>query len=85
MIAPDNAEKKFGELREYLFGDLKTKDDCFNEGIDYNEEIHKLNEGLINVEILNIIVSNIFRKAIREKEYCIFYGELCEKMMKMEL
>lgn len=85
VIAPDNAEKKFGELRNYLFGDLKTKDECFAEEIEYDESIHKLSEGLINVEILEIIVKNVFRKAIREKEYCIFYGELCEKMMKQEL
>lgn len=85
MIAPDNAEKKFGELRNYLFGDLKTKDECFNEELEYDEKTYKLEEGMINVEILEIIVKNTFRKAIREKEYCIFYGELCEKMMKMEL
>lgn len=30
-------------------------------------------------------MQNTFRKALREKEYCIFYGELCEKMMKLEL
>jgi hypothetical protein len=34
---------------------------------------------------METIVQNTFRKALREKEYCIFYGELCEKMMKLEL
>jgi hypothetical protein len=30
-------------------------------------------------------VHNIFRKAQLEKEYTIFYGELCEKTIKLEL
>jgi len=30
-------------------------------------------------------VSNIFRKAQNEMEFIIFYGKLCEEMMKLEL
>lgn len=35
--------------------------------------------------MLDTIVQNTFRKALKEKEYCIFYGDLCEKMMRLEL
>ena len=31
------------------------------------------------------IVQTIFRKAENEKEYVGFYGELCEKLIKLEL
>jgi hypothetical protein len=68
-----------------LFPGLKTRTECFEEDIEYDEDQHKLPEEVINQEILDIIVKNTFKKAIREKGYCIFYGELCEKMMKLEL
>jgi len=42
VIAPDNYDKKFAELRGYLFGELKTKTECFDEGIEFHEDIHKL-------------------------------------------
>jgi len=49
--------------------------------------VHKLVEGTnsIDEEILESIVSNIIRKAQVEKEYCIFYGELCERKITLEL
>lgn len=31
------------------------------------------------------VVDSIFRKAQNEKEYCNFYGELCENLIKLEL
>ena len=40
VIAPDNFEKKFKELRGYLYKDLKTREECITEGIEYKEEIH---------------------------------------------
>ena len=45
VIAPDNFQKKFGELRGYLFKGLKSEEECDDEGIQYEEEIHKLTEG----------------------------------------
>ena len=63
IIAPDNYVKKFGEIRGYLFPKLKKRDECEEEKIDYDEEVHKLKEGCINEEILKTIVDNIFRKA----------------------
>jgi hypothetical protein len=32
-----------------------------------------------------VVVERIFKKAQNEKEYCIFYGELCEKIIRLEL
>ena len=40
---------------------------------------------MLNLELLDIIVQRICRKALKEKEYCIFYGDLFEKMMRLEL
>tara|TARA_B110000285_G_C15133671_1_gene625381 strand:+ start:1599 stop:2249 length:651 start_codon:yes stop_codon:yes gene_type:complete len=85
IIAPDNYTKKFAELRGYLFPGLKMRSECKEEGIDYNEEEHKLLDGNINEEILKTIVDNIFRKAQIEKEFTIFYGKLCEELTTLEI
>jgi hypothetical protein len=87
IIAPDNFEKKFGELRGFLFKGLKTAEECEADGIEYNEDEHKLKDGndQIDEQVLDTIVQNIFRKAQLEKEYTIFYGELCERKIKLEL
>ena len=84
VITPENFEKKFRELRQFQFDGLKTREECQDEGIDYSEEF-KLTAEKVRQDILETIVNNIFRKAQVEKEYCIFYGELCEKMIKLEL
>jgi len=42
IIAPDNYTKKFGELRGYLFPNLKKREECDEEEVDYDEEAHKL-------------------------------------------
>ena len=56
VITPDNFDKKFKELRGFLFNELKTKTECEEEGIGYNEEEHKLSENWENQEILDTIV-----------------------------
>ena len=86
VIAPDNYNKKFAELREYLFGDKKTENEVFlsNTGETYNPDVHALKGEDIKNELLETIVQNIFRKAQLEKEYCIFYGQLCENIIKLE-
>lgn len=38
-----------------------------------------------NANNMKLIVERIFNKAQTEHEYCSFYGELCEKMIKLEL
>ena len=58
-------------------------DEAFENEVDFQAQ--KLNEDELNEEILNIIVENIFRKAQVEKEYCIFYGQLCEDLIHLEL
>lgn len=84
IITPDNFDKKFGELRGYLFPNLKTRAECKDEEIEFTEE-HKLVDEIVRTDILNTIVENIFRKAQLEKEYTIFYGMLCEQMITLEL
>ena len=32
-----------------------------------------------------MVVETIFRKAQNEKQYCDFYGDLCEKIIRLEL
>ena len=71
-----------------MFGDqLKTKEECEDFDMEWIEEQHLLTDEKLmqGEELLNVIVQNIFRKAQVEKEYCIFYGDLCEKMIKLEL
>lgn len=84
VITPDNYDKKFRELRQFLFGDLRSPQEMEDDGEKWNEE-NTLNEENFNTEVLQIIVQNIFRKAQVEKEYTIFYGDICEKMIKLEL
>mgnify|MGYP001407960232 CR=1 FL=1 len=45
IIAPDNKDKKMAELRTFLFKGLKTKEECEEEGIEFDEKEHKLVEG----------------------------------------
>jgi hypothetical protein len=85
-ITPDNYDRNKKELKNYLFGEqFKTKDECFDEEINYDEAQHQMKPENINEEILETIVSNIFRKAQMEKEYIIFYGQLCEALIRNEL
>lgn len=67
-----------------MFGDLKDQRETEEDDEVWDESM-ALSEESLNVEILQIIVQNIFRKAQVEKEYTIFYGDICEKMIKLEL
>jgi len=80
LITPENYDKKFGELRNFLFGEILTQE----EALDADQKWEELGDN-VNDEILTTIVQNIFRKAQVEKEYIIFYGDLCERMIKLEL
>lgn len=84
VITPENYDKKFTELRGFLFGNRKTEEECREDGEKYDES-QKLTDDTIRKDILRIIVQNIFRKAQVEKEYCIFYGDICERLIKLEL
>jgi hypothetical protein len=84
VITPDNYEKKFKELREFLFGDIKHREEADQAGVKYDES-QVLTSETINEETLITIVENIFRKAQLEKEYCIFYGKICENMIRLEV
>jgi type III secretory pathway component EscV len=63
-----------------MFGDHKLPEE---EG--YNESVDTLTEDKISNQNLQIIVETIFRKAQNEKDYCILYGDLCEKIIRLEL
>ena len=62
-----------------MFGSLKQPEE---EG--YDKEIDIMAENGMNDENLKIVVSQIFKKAQNEKEYCVFYGDLCEKIIRLE-
>ena len=79
LLTPDNLDKKFGELRGYMFGSLKLPDEA-----GYNKEIDIMAENGMNDENLKIVVSQIFKKAQNEKEYCVFYIDLCDKIIRLE-
>ncbi|TNV85454.1 hypothetical protein FGO68_gene13109 [Halteria grandinella] len=79
VITPDNFDKKFEELREYMFGKVKLSDEP-----GYNAEVDKWNADDY-VENMIVVVERIFKKAQNEREYCIFYGDLCEKIIRLEL
>jgi len=85
IISPENAVKKMKELRQFLFPDYKTKDETFEEEIEYNEEEHKLTDENLDATTLEHIVKNLFKKAQEEKLFCIFYGQMCEELIHLEL
>ena len=54
IITPENKEKKFKELREYMFPDMVTKQEF--EGKQWDINIHGLNDEKYREDILNVIV-----------------------------
>ena len=50
-----------------MFPNFKTRDEVFDEGLDYDESEHKLTDQNLNLGTLDTIVKNIFRKAQEEK------------------
>lgn len=79
QITPDNFDKKFHELRQLMFGDMKVPGEA-----GYDRERDRLTQNL-NVQNMNMIVQTIFKKAQNEKQYCQFYGDLCERLIRLEL
>lgn len=63
-----------------MFGDLKAPGE---EGFDPATDV-PMTENL-NEENMRIVVETIFRKAQNEKEYTTFYGDLCERIIRLEL
>lgn len=73
VIVPDNFEKNFKELRGFIYGQHKLSVES-----GYNKEVDTITDDKISSDYLQIIVESIFRKAQNEKDYCSFYGGLCE-------
>ena len=63
-----------------MFGSLKLPDE---EG--YDKEMDIMAENGMDEENLRIVVSQIFKKVQNGKEYCFLYGDLCEKIIRLEL
>jgi hypothetical protein len=63
-----------------MFPGLKTQNE---EGHDKTKDT--ITETTLNQENLGIVVETIFRKAQNEKQYCTFYGDLCEQIIRVEL
>ena len=55
VITPDNYEKKFKELRSFLFMDLKTKEECEDDDEKYDEDT-ALGDDNMRTDILETIV-----------------------------
>ena len=69
-----------------MFKDLKTQDECLRLKIPFDENIHKLKSNdMLDEVLLDTFASNIVRKAQNENKLCIFYGDLCERLIKTEL
>jgi hypothetical protein len=68
-------------LRQLLFGDLKYPDEN-----DYNPKYHfPLEDGGDKSENMIFVAENIFKIIENGKDYCNFYGSICEKIMRLEL
>lgn len=80
QILPDNFDKKFAELRDHIFGSLKHQ---FEEG--YSQEVDQFTMTEEIKSRLLEVVERIYTKAQREKTYCTFYGELTERIVRLEL
>jgi len=85
LLSPDNFEKKIKELREIMFPEQKTKSECFDDEVEYAESTHLLTDDNLNEEILQFVVTNIFKKAQDEKLFCILNGQLCQRLIELEL
>lgn len=69
-----------------MFGELKHKNEAgFDPNIPPYTDPIDVDGNNDNDNNMKLIVERIFSKAQNEHEYCSFYGELCEKMIKLEL
>ena len=62
-----------------------TEAECFEKDITFDKTQHLLADKEMNPEILKTVIDNIIRKAQMENDYNIFYGQLCEDLMRLEL
>ena len=62
QITPDNFDKKFDELRSFIFRDMKT----FNEDGYVSRSLEEITE-LTDSNNIKVVVESIFKKAQNEK------------------
>jgi len=75
IIDPNNIDKHFNSLKSVLFGDLKTRNECFLQGIEYNESEHKLQAGMLSHHLTKAVAKAFFTN-VTYKKTCKFYGAL---------
>lgn len=85
LLSPDNFEKKIRELRDIMFPENKTRAECFDEEIEFAKDKHLLTDENLDEEVLQFVVQNIFKKAQDEKLFCILNGQLCQRIIELEL
>jgi hypothetical protein len=68
-----------------LFPEFKKRNECFEEDLEYNPDEHQMTDEKLNDEVLMVAVKNVFRKAQDEKLFCVLNGQLCEKLIELEL
>lgn len=85
LLSPDNFEKKIRELRDIMFPENKTRAECFEEDIEFAKDKHLLTDENLDEEVLQFVVHNIFKKAQDEKLFCILNGQLCQRIIELEL
>ena len=77
QITPDNYDKKQSELRSLMFGDRKAMGETGYAEQETPFEVDK--------EKQEIVVKNIFRKALTEHVYANLYAKLCSEITRLEL
>lgn len=85
LLSPDNFEKKIRELRDMVFPENKTRAECFEEDIEFDKDKHLLTDENLDEDVLQFVVQNIFKKAQDEKLFCILNGQLCQRIIELEL
>ena len=73
------------ELRDMVFPENKTRAECFEEDIEFDKDKHLLTDENLDEDVLQFVVQNIFKKAQDEKLFCILNGQLCQRIIELEL
>lgn len=68
-----------------MFPEFRTKTECFDEDIEHDLEVHLLTDENLDDDLMQFVVKNIFKKAQDEKLFIILNGQLCQRLIEMEL
>ena len=59
-------QTQLNQLREILFPNFKTRDECFNEDIEYNKEEHQLQDEKLSEETLEFVRVHFSAASLQE-------------------